>query len=208
MVNLMSQIVGARVVGGIPAELAALPLEVLIAKPLEAAVRAQAMSSLTTADFIQRVGFEVIEEQQGKPTNKVKIVEFEYEKEDEEGHEKRYILKVPLLTILPIPIIVINNITIDLEVKIRYFYEAKTDEKAELNLSAKFGGRWGPIRLNLAGSYSFKEETQTRSSVDKSAVLHITVTAGQGEMPEGLRAVLTILRDAMLKEEKRQQTGQ
>ncbi len=42
----------------IPAELSALPLESLIGKPLEAAVRAQAYAAMKTARFVQEVGLD------------------------------------------------------------------------------------------------------------------------------------------------------
>lgn len=177
----------------IPGELAALPIEALIGKPLEAAIRAQAYAAMTTARFVQEVGLG----EGGDPT-KVKIVEFKYNRkvqnpQDGNVSEETTTLEVPLLSILPIPYIRIKDMTIHFNFTIKTTDTDTEQQTFTGKLSASAGWKWGGIKLNVSYSYN----KTTRSQVDRSAELDITVNAVQDEMPEGLRTVLTLLNEAI-----------
>lgn len=49
--------------------------------------------------------------------------------------------------------------------------------------------------VKLTASYGFKKET--RSQVDRSSELDITVNAVQDEMPEGMRTLLSLLKESI-----------
>lgn len=181
----------------IPAELSALPLESLIGKPLEAAVRAQAYAAMTTARFVREVGLD--------DDGNVKNITFKFKRKtidpekSKEGEGKEIIeedatLEAPLLTILPVPFIRIKDMTIHFKFIIKTTDVDKTQHDFSSSITAKAGWGWGGVKLNA--SYGYKRET--RSQVDRSAELEITVNAVQDEMPEGLRTVLSILKEAMV----------
>ncbi|MFN3383276.1 MAG: DUF2589 domain-containing protein [Archaeoglobaceae archaeon] len=174
----------------IPAELSALPLESLIGKPLESAVRAQAYAAMTTARFVEEVGLD----DQGN----VKSVTFKFKRKilDPDTGEVRAedtTIEAPLLTILPVPFIRIKDMTIHFNIIIKTTDVDTTQRDFSTKLSAKAGWGWGSVKLTA--SYGYKRET--RSQVDRSAELDIVVNAVQDEMPEGLRTLLTILRESM-----------
>ncbi|MEM0202414.1 MAG: DUF2589 domain-containing protein [Archaeoglobaceae archaeon] len=174
----------------IPAELSALPLESLIGKPLEAAVRAQAYAAMTTARFVQEVGLD--------DDGNVKSVVFKFKRktldpDSGEVKEEDTTIEAPLLTILPVPFIRIKDMTVNFKFIIKTTDVDTSQHDFSTKLSAKAGWGWGSVKLTA--SYGYKRET--RSQVDRSAELEIVVNAVQDEMPEGLRTLLTILRESM-----------
>ncbi|AKG91387.1 Protein of unknown function {DUF2589} [Geoglobus ahangari] len=174
----------------IPAELAALPMESLIGKPLEAAIRAQAYAAMTTARFIQEVGMD--------DDGNVKSVVFKFKRKEvdpESGDVKDVdtTVEAPLLSILPVPYIRIKDMTIRFNFTIKTSAYDKSQHDFSSKLTAKAGWGWGSVKFTA--SYGFKKES--RSQVDRSSELDIVVNAVQDEMPEGLRMVLSLLKESI-----------
>ena len=174
----------------IPAELAALPIESLVGKPLEAAVRAQAFAAMTTARFVQEVGLD--------DDGNVRTVTFKFKRKEldpETGDvtDVDTTVEAPLLTILPVPFIRIKDMTIHFNFTIKTSAQDKTQHDFATKLSAKAGWGWGSVKLTA--SYGFKKES--RSQVDRSSELDITVNAVQDEMPEGMRTLLSLLKESI-----------
>jgi hypothetical protein len=172
----------------IGAQFAGLDMENLIGGPLSAASNASVKLARSTADFINTVGF--------NPDKSARTMLFKYEKSDMDplGNPIRneMSLQVPLLAIVPIP-----NLQID-EVNIIFDMEVKECEKAESSLDA--GGSFsasvgiGPFRVSISGSVSV-HQSNTRST-DNSAKYHVDVRAANHGTPEGLSRVLDILSAA------------
>jgi hypothetical protein len=172
----------------IGAQFAGLDMENLIGGPLSAASNASVKLARSTADFINSVGF--------NPDMSARTMLFKYEKSDMDplGNPVRneMSLQVPLLAIVPIP-----NLQID-EVNILFDMEVKECEKAESSLDA--GGSFsasvgiGPFRVSISGSVSV-HQSNTRST-DNSAKYHVDVRAANHGTPEGLSRVLDILSAA------------
>jgi hypothetical protein len=163
-------------------------MENLIGGPLSAASNASVKLARSTADFINSVGF--------NPDKSARTMLFKYEKSDMDplGNPVRneMSLQVPLLAIVPIP-----NLQID-EVNILFDMEVKECEKAESSLDA--GGSFsasvgiGPFSVSISGSVSV-HQSNTRST-DNSAKYHVDVRAANHGTPEGLSRVLDILAAA------------
>jgi hypothetical protein len=172
----------------IGAQFAGLDMENLIGAPLSAASNASVKLAQSTADFINSVGF--------NPDKSARTMLFKYEKSDMDplGNPVRneMSLQVPLLAIVPIP-----NLQID-EVNILFDMEVKECEKSESSLDA--GGSFsasvgiGPFRVSISGSVSV-HQSNTRST-DNSAKYHVDVRAANHGTPEGLSRVLDILSAA------------
>ncbi|WP_202320144.1 DUF2589 domain-containing protein [Archaeoglobus neptunius] len=174
----------------IPAELAALPIESLIGKPLEAAVKAQAYAAMTTARFVQEVGLD--------EDGNVRSVTFKFKRKELDPDtgdivETDTTVEAPLLAILPVPFIRIKDMTIHFNFTIKTAAQDKTSHDFSSQLTAKAGWGWGSVKLTA--SYGFKKES--RSQVDRSSELDITVNAVQDEMPEGLRTLLSLLKESI-----------
>lgn len=160
-------------------------MDQLIGAPLSAAADASTQLANSTADFINRVGFD----DQGNVRNAA----FGYQKytPNEDGTSSLDEMKVivPMLAIVPIPNLQIDevNILFDMEVKQSERQESATDLSASLTGSAKIG----PVKVSVTGSVS-SHSSNTRSS-DNSAKYHVDVRATNHGTPEGLARVLDMM---------------
>jgi hypothetical protein len=170
--------------------------DALIGGPLQAAVRAQAMAARSTWEFIQQVGL------QKDPTNgqtSAVNVSFLYQKDGEMVK-----LIVPILTIVPIPLILIDDVSIQFKANINASASSTTEEAqseaiaGELEATGKVG--WGPFSLQarMKASYSSKKDSKatqdSRYSVEYTQ--DVSVHASQAGVPAGLATVLNILSNA------------
>lgn len=204
-------------------ELSSIDFESMIGGPLVAVINAQAQAAMSTVNFIKEVGFKKpsAEQEAGGDTSTEDpiYVSFKYPKELSpyvpavpanpsatppipaspavpavyETQE----LKVPILTILPIPYIRIEMVTIDFNAKINSveYRKTNTDLKVNASIEAKAGWLWGSAKLKV--STSFQRTTQEGNSVNRTYSLAIHVKAVQDEMPAGMERMLGILEGAI-----------
>ena len=166
-------------------QFAGLDMEQLIGGPLSAAANASTLLANSTADFIQKVGFD--------RKGKLQTVAFGYQKRstNDDGTTNLDEMKVmvPMLAIVPIP-----NLQID-EVNVLFDMEVKQSEKSEnsLDMGASLSGsvKIGPVKVSISGSVS-AHQSNTRSS-DNSAKYHVDVRATNHGTPEGLARVLDMM---------------
>ena len=156
-----------------------LPMENLIAAPLLAASEGQKSLASTTAQFITEVGMD-------KDGN-TKSVTFNYE----DGTEKVE-LDVPLLSIINIPSLCVDEIDInfDMEVSTQTASKSSTDSSATASASVGFGC-W---KASFEGKVSHHSENSRKS--DTSAKYTVAVK-GKQEKPEGLMKVLDMLNSSI-----------
>lgn len=166
-------------------QFAGLDMDQLIGAPLRAAADASTQLANSTADFINRVGFD--------KEGKVRTVAFGYQRrsvnEDGTSNLDEMKVDVPMLAIVPIP-----NLQVD-EVNVLFDMEVKQSEKQEsaLDLSASITGtvNLGIVKVSVTGSVS-AHQANTRSS-DNSAKYHVDVRATNHGTPEGLARVLDMM---------------
>ena len=156
-----------------------LPIENLISAPLLAACEGQKALAQSTAQFITEVGMD--------KNGNTKSVTFNYE----DGSEKVEV-DVPLLSIINIPSLCVDEIDInfDMEVSTQSASKSSTDASAELSVKGGFGC-WS---ASFTGKVSHHSEN-SRSS-DTSAKYSISVK-GKQEKPEGLMKVLDMLNSSI-----------
>ncbi|GAB3051087.1 hypothetical protein GCM10027053_07970 [Intrasporangium mesophilum] len=110
-------------------------------------------------------------------------------------------LEVPILTMLPIPFIRIEETTIDFNAKINSVEEVKTDETfkfdASLDTTVKYPPLFAVASVNLKVSTSYQKNTQTGTKVDRTYSMAVHIRATQDEMPAGMEKLLGILEDAI-----------
>lgn len=110
-------------------------------------------------------------------------------------------LEVPILTMLPIPFIRIEETSIDFNAKINSIEEVKTDETIKFDASLEVKGSYPPVfsmisaKLNVSTSY--QKNTQTGTKVDRTYSMAVHIRAVQDEMPAGMEKILGILEDAI-----------
>lgn len=180
-------------------ELANLDFSAMIGGPLNAVIKAQAQSAITSVDFIKSVGFD-------KDGN-VEQVQFTYNKlvpeKDAGGNptgnqiETKHQLSVPLLTMLPIPFIRVEETTIDFNAKINSVQESTSASSSDLNTALKAKAGWGPVSAELKVSYSFKKSSSASSKTERTYSLAVHVRAVQDELPAGTERLLSILENSI-----------
>lgn len=110
-------------------------------------------------------------------------------------------LEVPILTMLPIPFIRIEETTIDFNAKINSVEESKTDSSfkfdASLDATVKYPPVFSIATVNLKVSTSYQKNTSSGSKVDRTYSMSVHIRAVQDEMPAGTERVLGILEDAI-----------
>lgn len=166
-------------------QFAGLDMEQLIGAPLRAAAGASSLLADSTAEFINRVGFD--------NKGNVRTVAFGYHKrtsnEDGSSNLDEMKVDVPMLAIVPIPNLQVDevNILFDMEVKQSERQENSMDMKATASGSLNLG----IVKVNVTGSVS-AHQSNTRSS-DNSAKYHVDVRATNHGVPEGLARVLDMM---------------
>ena len=175
----------------------------MIGGPLNAVVKAQAQSAQTSVDFIKSVGFNPpdAKEDPGKPT----MVSFTYDKPVETKDDKgvitvtptKYELTVPILTMLPIPFIRVEECEIDFNAKINSVQESTTTNSSDLSVSLGVKGGWGPVSAELKCSYSNKKSTSATDKTERTYTMAIHVKAVQDELPAGTEKILAILENSI-----------
>jgi len=185
-------------------ELANLDFESMIGGPLVAVIKAQAQSAQTSVDFIKAVGFTTKGEGDAAVESPT-MVSFSYEKQVEETATdgtvslvpRKYSLTVPILTMLPIPFIRVEETTIDFNAKINSVEETTTTSSHDLNTALTAKGGWGPVSAKLKVSYSYKKSTTSGSRVERTYSLAVHVRAVQDELPAGTERLLSILEKSI-----------
>jgi hypothetical protein len=177
----------------------ALPMEAMIAGPLNAMIGAQVEASKAYINFLTSV---CIKE------GKAESVDFSYEETlvDESGtpvlddnSEPRVItrkVKVPLLAIVSHPNIVIEEGTIDFEMEVSQ--SAASSSSTEVGGSLEVGGPvFGPLNVSLKGRVSHKSE-QTRKT-DTRAKYSISTKIKRADPPEAMMRVIDFITNANVK---------
>jgi len=191
-------------------DLQALPFGEMIGGPLSACIDAQEQAALTTVNFIRNVGFakkEVTENGQKKEvyTDDVINVTFKYKREKNEVE-----LTVPLLTIVPIPFIAIDTVSINFKATLKSFdksYDKDTDSESSYNTqssssSSKNRGWFSAKKRSSSSMYcsvsTKKDSVSTQTSqYSVESTIDVQVNAHQESMPAGMAKVLEMLNQAI-----------
>ncbi|MDR2304142.1 MAG: DUF2589 domain-containing protein [Treponema sp.] len=186
-------------------ELSSLDFSSIIGGALNAVITAQAQSARTSVDFIRDVGFNRPAE--GNNPGEPVYVSFKYPREvTPAGGEGTAIyqdmeIKIPILTILPIPFIRVANAEIDLNVKINSINTTESSEEdsksASVDVSAGWKGFGASVNVKLNASISHQKKTSSSEKVEREYSLHINVKAVQDELPAGMERLLDILEDCI-----------
>lgn len=189
-------------------ELRQIPFGYLIGAPLKAAVEAQALAARTTVEFIEKVGFKETDDDIGSlfndlstdaDTGEIRNVTFSYEKVDEDGVNTTVSLTVPILSIVPIPFLRLDDMTIDFTAKLTDMVQTatKSDFKFSTDAKGKFKAWWSPVSMEVRTSVSYQNTRQTASKFVREYTMNIKVHAVQDDMPAGLERVLDILEQTI-----------
>ncbi|HGY9626561.1 DUF2589 domain-containing protein [Pseudomonas juntendi] len=169
----------------------ALPMDRMIAAPLQAMIDAQVTASQSYADFLMQVCIK---------DGKAVAIEFNYDETlvDEQGLHQGTVsraMQIPLMAAITHPNICIEEGRVEFELTISQM--AETRSNSEFNGEAEASLGWGPFKLNVKASASHKSE-QTRKS-DTRARYAFNTTVRRQDPPEALQRVMDYLTDAATK---------
>lgn len=169
----------------------ALPMDRMIAAPLQGMIDAQVTASKSYAEFLLNVCVK-----EGKAV----AIEFDYEETltDEQGVSTGTVsrhMQIPLMAAITHPNICIEEGTVEFELTINQMAEASSETNGNVDTEASLG--WGPFRLSVKGSVSHKS-AQTRKT-DTRARYAFNTTMRRQEPPEALQRVMDFLTDAATK---------
>jgi len=164
----------------------------MIGGPLQAAVDAQVASSLATIDFINSVGFtEPAGDAGGK--RELVMVDFTHTRNDVAADGQPTIsevaVRVPLLAMLPVPSLRIEQVVIDFNVRLNSVESTKVSDR--FGASIESGGGYGPVNFKVSASY--QRRTATNVEVKREYALNVNVKAVQDDLPPGLERILGML---------------
>jgi len=184
-----------------------------------AAIHAQALAAKSTVNFIKEVGFKSAPEEQDGNLDEnmgdVRNVTFKYKRKTaggssptNEAGEEEVSLTVPILTIVPIPYIRIEEMTIRFTANITEQQEYKSAAArsgsiaTDTTINFKAGGFLSPVKFNLNAKVSTKNNwsstTSNKVNTSTQYTMDVQVRAVQDEMPAGLARVLDIMEQAIL----------
>ena len=111
-------------------------------------------------------------------------------------------LQGPLLTIVPIPFILVESTDIELNVKINSIFntsessESKVDGSLNASASAKFLFFKGNVNINA--SVSNQKQKSESEEVKKEYSLKIKIHAVQDDLPAGMSRILDVLEESIV----------
>jgi hypothetical protein len=162
-------------------EFQSLPLEFVIASPLAGAVKAQALAAANTRDFITAFKDEKVTL---KAASQIA------------GDSRMVDVEVPLLALVPIPHLRIDSLTVNFKYEIAQLSVDKDEHAKELQGEVGTTGILSNfVKASFKGSIASKSSSE--STLNRAGSLDITVHASEGEMPEGLKRVLSLLAHAV-----------
>ena len=106
-------------------------------------------------------------------------------------------IEVPILTMLPIPFIRIEEATIDFNAKINSMETRSESTDTAISGNLQVRQRWPGGAAQLSVSASYQKKTASGSTVERTYSMQIHVRASQDEMPAGMEKLLGLLEGAM-----------
>ena len=170
-----------------------IPFGYAIGAPLKAIVEGQSLAALSSLDFIQKVGFEGDGNNKdaagSSSKSKVRTVNF-----DLKSGDKDISLEAPFLSMVNVPFIRIQQAVISLDCKVHSVVTDNSHSESKKNLG---GHATFSFFAGVSANVSYSSTKDSHSSLERNGEVKVNVIAVQDEMPEGLRALLGLMRDAL-----------
>ena len=185
-------------------ELRDIPFGYLVGAPLKAAVEAQALAARSTIDFIQKVGFKEADSDVGDFTTdltqdanagEIRNVTFTYSKTGADAQPTNVSLTVPFLSIVPIPFIRVDEMTIDFTAKLTDTIQSTTKQNFNFatDVKGKYKAFWSPVSLEMRTSMSYASSRESTSKFVREYQMTFHIRAVQDDLPAGLERMLDLL---------------
>ena len=189
-----------------------LPMDSLIGGPLNAAAKANSAMALTQTKFILDTCFSKEDGKEGYEPIMINmtlkrgvITPGEKQGDPATIQEVPTTFNLPLLTIIPINSLGVDNVDINFEMEVKSSFgeeNSQTQEtqiKAETSFEVKVG--WGPVSATVKGSASYDHKDSSTHSThyqkSNSAKYTVNVHAGQLPVPKGVNTIIEAFTKAI-----------
>lgn len=166
-------------------------LQQLIAGPLIATIEADTLSAQKYLDYLMRVAFESYNPQTGE-TGKLRMMTFTYTEQDVNGPRKRTV-SIPLLTLVPLPLLHVEEADFDFDIKILDALSDTVDEKFSIEEGKSVTDRPEVTGFKMRASLAPKQGEFSHSGdlqQSLSANMKVKVKMRPADMPAGLSNLL------------------
>lgn len=129
----------------------------------------------------------------------VRYVSFMYEIAGEDGQQGH--IKVPLLTIVPVPYLSIHSLDIDFAVKINDVVERESESSRNFGVSYSARKRKRGRSTRFGASYSNKSSSRQKQTHQAEYSMGVKIHAENVDMPAGLSRILGILEANLISQD-------
>lgn len=164
-------------------------LHQLIAGPLMATIEADAMATQSYLDYLKSIAFESDED----GGSKLRYMVFKYQDQSEDGMHERQ-LRIPLVTMVPLPLLHVEEADFDFDIKIldaltRQAEERFDTENEQVEHADDKTSRRPRLRASLAPKMGLANGELQKSL---AANMKIKVKMRQSDMPSGVSNLLHV----------------
>lgn len=203
-------------------ELRELPLEQLISAPLIAVIKAQAQAAVTTAKFVEEIGFVRKEDTTNDATNSfldntddlakndydVRVAKLHIDVTQTTGTGSTGVatnVEIPFITFFTVPNFEISNFDWQFNVKLKSMqsFSAKfaTSNTTTVNSSSDFGLKLGDFlkighTMKVESTIKTDFESRFKSGREQEYNLNISIKGNTAPLPKGIEVLLSIAENA------------
>lgn len=166
-------------------------LQQLIAGPLVATIEADAISAQKYLDYLMNVAFDSYNPQTGE-TGKLRTLTFSYMEQDMNGGKKRTV-SIPLLTLVPMPLLHVEEADFDFDIKILDALSDTVEETFSIQEGKSITKQPKSGSFKLRASLAPKQGEMSHSGdlqQSLSANMKVKVKMRPADMPAGLSNLL------------------
>ncbi|MBO7618753.1 MAG: DUF2589 domain-containing protein [Bacteroidales bacterium] len=178
-------------------------LQQLIAGPLVSTIEADALSTKRYLDILQAIAFED-EVRDGKLIGrKLRTLSFSYTETNADGHRQK-VVSIPLLTLVPLPLLQIQEADFDYDINILDAVSSNIDESFNYGKGRiEQGGKTvKPMRLRATlATTGGSGNTSGQTEQKLSANMKVHVKMRQTDVPAGLANMLRLTASNLLIED-------
>mmetsp|Transcript_18327 Transcript_18327/g.46588 ORF Transcript_18327/g.46588 Transcript_18327/m.46588 type:complete len:229 (+) Transcript_18327:272-958(+) len=170
---------------GIGAELNDLDLDHLIASPMIACAKAVRYSCEKTIEFMFRYGFKT------PPVGgrgEVAMLEMRYERIGLNGERLPAVANIPLLSILPVPMLFLQSMTVDFNADLTHTQRATLDTSGQIGVKVGVGVEVIAVAMaQVSAAFAYRRQSHNESHSSRQYKMHFNYTIQQPENPEGIQ---------------------
>jgi hypothetical protein len=163
-------------------KLEALPLHEVLGIPVADLVKAEVHGAQATLEFIEKVGF--IPPSKDDHFGDLRLVTFNYYKEGQAGKPIKHEVQVPILSLIPIPLLEIENAELEFTVAIEGMSKIFADSK--LVAGSKIADEW---LMNDRHEFYGRIDTLDSNINEKRRVIpkiRVKINIKQSDLPTGI----------------------